>query len=165
MLLAVALKTGEYDTPEIGQSEMPPALRPDHGLFEFDIQAAITAAVREAFDLMLDMQIRSSEGDAPAGHGGSRLSGGICFSGDIWGWMNIEFSESFSRRIAAIMLAMAPDELDDIEEVKDVIGEVCNMVAGGLKSSLCDAGCNCRISPPTFTQGSDFELECGHLDR
>jgi len=51
------------------------------------------------------------------------------------------------------------------EEVKDVIGEVCNMVAGSLISSLGDSGFNCRISPPTFTLGSDFELECRRLDR
>lgn len=79
--------------------------------------------------------------------------------------MNIEFSESFSRQVAGIMLEMTPDELADIEEVKDVIGAVCNMVAGSLKSSLCDAGFNGRISPPTFILGSDFELECLHLDR
>jgi len=79
VLLAVALKAGEYDAPESGQFEMQPALRPDHGLFEFDIQAAVTAAVSEVCDLMLAMQIGPCEGDAAAGHGGSRLSGGICF--------------------------------------------------------------------------------------
>jgi len=39
------------------------------------------------------------------------------------------------------------------------------MVAGSLKSSLGDSGFNCRISPPTFSQGSDFELECRRRDR
>jgi len=165
VLLAVALKSGEPDQPAEEQSEKPSALQPDHGLFVFDIQAAITAAVTEVFDLMLDMQIQSGETGAAARTGGSRLSGSISFSGDILGWVNIDFSQNFSRRIAAAMLDMPPDDLEDIEEVKDVVGELCNMVAGSLKSSLCNSGFNCRISPPTFTLGSDFELECLHLDR
>jgi len=63
------------------------------------------------------------------------------------------------------MLDMEPDDFDDPDEVKDVIGEVCNMVSGSLKSAICDADFDCRISPPSFTAGSDFEMECLRLDR
>lgn len=165
VLLAVALKTGEPDQPGRDQAATPPVLPPDHGLFGFDIQAAVTAAVTEVFDLMLDMDVSTGAGEPAAKVGDSRLSGSISLSGDILGWVNMEFSKEFSRTIAATMLEMEPAELEDLEEIKDVIGEVCNMVAGNLKSSLCDTGFNCRISPPTFTLGSDFELECLHLDR
>jgi len=63
------------------------------------------------------------------------------------------------------MLDMEPDDFEDQDEVKEVIGEVSNMASGSLKSSICDAGFDCRISPPSFTAGSDFEMECLHLDR
>lgn len=49
--------------------------------------------------------------------------------------------------------------MDDPEAITDVIGEVCNMITGGLKSDLDDVGVACRLSPPSITEGNDFETE------
>ncbi|MEN9575235.1 MAG: Chemotaxis phosphatase CheX [Verrucomicrobiota bacterium] len=42
--------------------------------------------------------------------------------------------------------------------IDDVIGELSNMVVGNFKSNLCDAGLNCKLSPPAISRTSDFSL-------
>ena len=44
------------------------------------------------------------------------------------------------------------------ELVNDVIGELTNMIAGGLKSAYCDAGYPCSISIPTIIRGKSFTV-------
>jgi chemotaxis protein CheX len=40
-----------------------------------------------------------------------------------------------------------------------VVGEVTNMLAGGLKSWLCDAGAECAVSTPAIIRGNAFAIE------
>jgi flagellar motor switch protein FliN len=61
--------------------------------------------------------------------------------------------------MTASMLGMERDEVEDEEDVKDVIGELCNIIGGNLKSKLCDAGMFCTLSTPSYTSGSDFVVE------
>ena len=44
-------------------------------------------------------------------------------------------------------------------EVNDVIGELCNMIGGTLKSNLCDAGFSCQLSLPAVLRGADLQIE------
>jgi chemotaxis protein CheX len=43
--------------------------------------------------------------------------------------------------------------------VNDVVGELTNMLTGGLKSWLCDAGADCAVSTPGIIRGSSFSVE------
>ena len=43
-------------------------------------------------------------------------------------------------------------------EVNDVVGEVTNMLTGGLKSWLCDNGHPCAVSTPAIIRGA-YEIE------
>jgi CheY-specific phosphatase CheX len=40
----------------------------------------------------------------------------------------------------------------------DVIGELCNIISGNFKSKLCDAGLNCKLSPPRIARTAKFKL-------
>ncbi len=71
----------------------------------------------------------------------------------------IHVSDLFAKMMAAAMLGMEPDEMEDEDEVNDVIGEVSNMIGGDMKSRLCDAGFACQLSIPSITRGSDFRIE------
>jgi len=51
------------------------------------------------------------------------------------------------------------DDIGSDEEVNDVIGEVCNMVGGDLKSRLCDAGFTSSLSIPSITYGESFRIQ------
>ncbi len=60
--------------------------------------------------------------------------------------------------MAGAMLDLNPEEIRDPDEVKDVMAEVCNMIAGNLKSGLCDAGLTCELSVPTLINGKDYRI-------
>jgi len=57
------------------------------------------------------------------------------------------------------MLGMTIEELDDDNTINDVIGEVSNMLTGGLKSWICDTGSDCAMSTPAIIRGAGFSIE------
>jgi chemotaxis protein CheX len=56
------------------------------------------------------------------------------------------------------MLGLPAEETPGEADVNDVIGEVTNMLAGGLKSWLCDAGATCALTTPAIIRGSSFQI-------
>ena len=44
------------------------------------------------------------------------------------------------------------------DAVKDAMGEVTNMTAGGFKNVLCDLGHLCMLTLPTILRGSNVTL-------
>ena len=81
------------------------------------------------------------------------------------GNVSLFVSREFAREMTAAMLGMTVDDIGSDEEVHDVIGEVCNMVGGDLKSRLCDAGFSCSLSIPSVTFGENFRTESKGWDR
>jgi hypothetical protein len=73
--------------------------------------------------------------------------------------VSIHFSEMFAREMAAKKLGDETDEIGGDEEVREMLGEVGNFVGDNLKSSFTEAGLTCVLSPPSFTTGTDFEIE------
>jgi CheY-specific phosphatase CheX len=67
--------------------------------------------------------------------------------------------------MTATMLGIETEEIENLAAVKDCVGEVCNMISGNLKSALNDAGMPCLLSPPSFTSGSDFEMDMLNMRR
>ena len=96
---------------------------------------------------------------------GQHVVGTVGFAGAVMGNVSLFASLPFAREMTAAMLGMAVDDIDSEEEVHDVIGEVCNMVAGDLKSRLCDAGFSCSLSIPFITSGKSFKTESKGWDR
>ena len=54
---------------------------------------------------------------------------------------------------------MASGEIPGEADVNDVVGEATNMLTGGLKSWLCDAGAECAVSTPAIIRGTAFNIE------
>lgn len=123
-----------------------------------DLKPLIENALSDVFDTMLSKAIVPHPGAAKA-NGDRAIVGSVGFAGKVMGNINIHISETFGRVIAAAMLGMEMDEIDGEEEIFDVLGEVCNMVGGDLKSRLCDADLPCELSIPSITSGSDFNIE------
>jgi CheY-specific phosphatase CheX len=65
-------------------------------------------------------------------------------------------SHDAGRLIASGILGTAPEEMKDLNEVRDVAGEVLNIMTGNFKSNLCDAGLECKLSPPDVRSTGDF---------
>jgi CheY-specific phosphatase CheX len=112
------------------------------------------------FDTMLSLKL------VPLPAGGSppeyleRVTGCVGFAGEkVNGAVYVHLPGAFARQAAASMLGIAPEEVEGDEVINDVVGEMCNMVTGGLKSSLCDSGLPCAVSTPAIIRGSSFEIE------
>lgn len=123
------------------------------------IRRTIVSTIVETFDAMMSMTLEAVDDDAPSDLDHNRMVGAIHFGGEVVGVMSFDLSESFARRSAAAMLGISPDGIKTIEEIKDVIGELANIVAGNLKTEFLDAGLTCVISTPSITTGSDFKID------
>ena len=130
-----------------------------------DIIASTGDSVIELFDTMLSMEVELSDEVAEQITDAPQTMGSVNFAGDVMGSLNIHVSDTFARSIASAMLGADLEEVQDNSGIKDVIGEMTNIIAGNLKSGFCDSGLTCEISPPSITSGNDFTIETLNMDR
>jgi CheY-specific phosphatase CheX len=130
-----------------------------------DLKEFITNAVSDVFDTMLSMEVETVTTNQPESPNGTHIVGTVSFGGVVMGNLNMRVGNEFARQMTAAMLGMDTDEIDGDEEVHDVIGEVCNMIGGDLKSRLCDSGLTCELSIPSITSGKEFSIQSRGWDR
>jgi chemotaxis protein CheX len=130
-----------------------------------DLKTFINNAVADVFDTMLSMKMEAVAADQIDQNNGKHLVGTVSFAGRVMGSVNLHVGKDFACEMTAAMLGMETDEIDSDEEVHDVIGEVCNMIGGDLKSRLCDQNLACELSIPSITAGQDFSIEPKGWDR
>jgi len=131
----------------------------------FDIKDSIATSVAELFDTMLDMEATPFDEQDVLPLDGRCIIGTLSFAGEVIGNIDIQLIDEASRIVTAAMLGMEPEDIEDEEEIKDVVREVCNIVGGNLKSGFEDVGLQCVISTPSITSGDDFEIETLNMDR
>jgi len=71
------------------------------------------------------------------------------------GMVAVHLPEKVARQITENFLGMEVDGLDD--DVKDAMGEVANMVAGGIKIFFTDKGIQAELAIPTTVIGKSFK--------
>jgi chemotaxis protein CheX len=136
------------------------------GIQAIDLKGFVTNAVRGVFQTMLSMPLEAAEPPAVEQlAAGRHIIGTVGFAGAVMGNVSLFVSLEFAREMTAAMLGMNVSEVGSDEEVHDVIGEVCNMVGGDLKSRLCDAGFTCSLSIPSVTCGVNLRAESKGWDR
>ncbi len=143
------------------------------------IQESFVQAARNVSQTMLRRDasfVSRSIEPAPASNYG--VIGNVGFAGAANGIVYLCFSDDFAIHAASLMLGMSPGEVEmhGPDVVKDAIGEITNMTAGGFKNQLCDIGYSCKLTLPTIVRGKNlavaaiksahrhvFELACdGH---
>lgn len=132
------------------------------------VEKTIANCMIETFETMLEMDLNKVGKVADPGLNESRLVGAVHFAGEVVGTMSLHVSQEFATLITTSMLGIEPDDIDSVEEVKDVLGELANIISGNLKSDFLDADLACVISTPSITRGSDFNIEpskMGDLNR
>jgi len=124
-----------------------------------DVSAFMSRHLADVFDTMLSMKaIQISNAELPSF--GERVSGSAGFGGEtVTGAVYLHLSETFAKKVAGAMLGLSPEEITGESEVNDVVGEAANMLTGGLKSWLCDAGSECAVSTPAIIRGTSFAIE------
>ena len=114
-------------------------------------------AVHKTFLTMLGAELKSSFGsDLP--FEGEHVLCEMAFVGKTTGAAALRLTPPTAQQIAARVLGMPPADVTDMATIDDVIGELSHMVVGNFKSNLCDAGLNCKLSPPAIARTSDFKL-------
>ena len=123
-----------------------------------EVKVEILAQIVESvFLTMMDLELTSSE--KPWHPGGERLTSFVQLTGDWNGAVLIECTRRQACQFAGRILAMdPPDAVDD--DVRDVLGELANMIGGNMKCGMSATGV--RLSMPTVMDGTDCDLRiCG----
>jgi chemotaxis protein CheX len=91
-----------------------------------------------------------------------RLTAAVQLAGEWNGAVLVECGHDVARRLTGRFLSLdPPPSVDDM--VRDVLGEIANMVGGNLKCALTSG---IRLSMPSVVDGSDYHVRiCGAVLR
>ena len=117
----------------------------------------IVATTEEIFSSMIFMEISAND---PFEHGeqalGCHISAMIGLTGSFSAMLVIHCPETVGLAIAGAMLDMKIEEID--ADVKDALGEIANMIAGGLKEKFAAEDINLELSIPTTISGKSYTI-------
>jgi len=130
----------------------------------FAIRMHIIDSIVDSFYMMLSAELDATDTVPPESLENLRNVVSVSFAGDATGMVSIHAGDSFSREMAAEMLGMEVEEIEGDEEIRDMLGEMGNIVGGNLKSAFTDAGLMCALSTPSFTSGTDFKIESLNME-
>lgn len=131
------------------------------------MSSPLSLALIKSFQTMLSLQLESVNPRSVPPLSGDHILGTIGFHGKAEGKVYFRLSPKSAKMVAAKLLGMTPDEIDDAT-TNDTIGEVVNIMTGNFKSNLCDAGLDCRLTTPKVKRTDDLEEQTipgGGLER
>jgi chemotaxis protein CheX len=116
----------------------------------------VAQTVEAVFLAMMDLEV--SPGETPWIPSRDQLTSAVHLSG-VWnGALLFECNRQQACQFAGRFLSMDPPQAVT-DEVRDVLGELANMIGGNIKSAVA-AGLT--LSMPAVTDGSDYALRvCG----
>ncbi len=115
-------------------------------------------AVIRTFDVMLAAPLNAVEPGVTVFPAGTHVIAKVSFKGRASGSVCLRLPTKVATFAAAHVLGVTAEEVSGPAEVDDVIGELANMVVGNFKSNLCDAGLDCKLSPPAILRTDDLKL-------
>lgn len=119
---------------------------------EPQVAQAVQKVARDVFQSMVFLPLEAMVPRA-LGENQTRydLTGTIGLSGDSPGAVGVRFPKALAAKVASAMLGSPITE--DSLEVQQTVGELTNMIAGGMKNELDPAGIRFDISIPTVIAG------------
>ena len=84
------------------------------------------------------------------------ITGMVGFAGIYSGVISIHCPVALALRITSSMLGMECDEVN--EDLNDAIGEIANMLGGGVKQLLSKGGLDIKLSIPTVISGEEYTI-------
>ncbi len=117
----------------------------------------IEAAAAEVFTMMVSLDL--GRVDSPEKAATYELTAMVGLAGTPCGVFSVSCGSAMALEIANNMLG-TPGASLSLEETCDALGEICNMVAGSVKSRLPRQGAGCLMSVPTVVRGSNYEVRC-----
>ncbi len=118
------------------------------------IESGLEAALLEIFSVMFNDHARIVDNTQVPDT--SQISSVVGFTGRLSGMLALHFTVDMACRMASRLLGMAVTQPD--ENVRDAVGELGNMLAGGLKKRLSNTDNMFKISIPTVIAGIDYSM-------
>lgn len=116
------------------------------------LPSELSQIVESVFENMLGLQAKEST--TPWFPGGDRLTAVVQLAGDWNGAVLLECDRGQACRFAGRFLSTAAFvDVDDV--VRDVLGELTNMIGGNLKCVLTSG---IRLSMPSVVDGSNYSV-------
>jgi chemotaxis protein CheX len=123
------------------------------------LKDTVLDAAKEVFESMVFTSLEES--CAAVSPSDTAFLASITFHGDIQGCLSVHCDPPCARSIAAGMLcAGTGEELGD-GDIIDALGEVANMVMGGVKARIQDQIKNVEISIPSVIHGRELQSRPG----
>ena len=124
------------------------------------LSGPLTEIARHSLEGVFTKQLQLSIAPAPPlseslGADDKILHATVSIQGEkITGSVLLQVSESFASMVTELLLGIHGES----EEIKDVTGELCNMISGLIKAELTTAGFSGKLGTPTVTTGSPITL-------
>jgi len=121
------------------------------------ISGILAETTREVFELMVMMQVNAlpQRSHRPLRFHQS-VSAVLGLSGGLRGMLAVHCPASLACAVCGSMLGETPSEVD--ADVRDTVGEIANMLAGGLKARLQDLGRRIELAVPSVIAGQSYEV-------
>ncbi len=117
----------------------------------------ITTAAEEIFATMIFLDLTAG---TPLTEGkddlGCYVTAMIGLSGDFNAMLGVHCPARVGMAIGGAMLGMDLDEVD--ADTKDALGEITNMLAGGLKEAFAEKEVGLHLAIPTTISGNSYKL-------
>ncbi len=124
---------------------------------DLDLQKQIIDSTQAVFDTMLMMPITPGISLSEKVYSfTSSISGMLGFAGEVQGMLTIHCPQEIGFAITSTLLGVDVDEVD--EDVKDTIGEMANMILGGIKDGFVDQGIQINLAVPTVLAGRSYRI-------
>lgn len=119
------------------------------------LQIEIKRVAEDIFTTMLMMEIDSSAVDnSNTTTIQSNITSMLGLGGGVRGTLYVHFPEITATAITTSFLGMEVDTID--EDVKDAVGEIANMIAGGIKIFLSSHDIQTELAIPSTVIGNSY---------
>lgn len=124
-----------------------------------DYTQSVVTATQEIFETMLMMEAIPGEPLSKRENPlRATITGMVGMAGGYRGLLAIHTPDAVAKAITSTFLGMEIDDIND--DVKDAMGEMANMLAGCVKTSLAKNGKDVKLSIPSAICGQEYTLEC-----
>lgn len=125
-----------------------------------ELESLVEKAGKEVVEMMTSVTLESVAVDDPAWEGGKGASfhGSIGLAGKYVGNLHVAIPHSTAKKLRNGMLG---EESDELEGVADALGEIVNMLAGSVQTSLSSTDRAITLSIPSVLDSNDWPKQVG----
>ncbi|WP_321533198.1 chemotaxis protein CheX [uncultured Desulfuromonas sp.] len=124
---------------------------------DLDLQKQIIDSTQAVFDTMLMMPLTPGMSLSEKVYEFKRsISGMLGFAGEVQGMLTIHCPQDVAFAITSALLGIDVDEVD--ADVKDTVGEMANMILGGIKDGFTEHGVEISLAVPTVLAGRSYRV-------